>query len=359
MATTEKKSSPHRSRYSLAPAIAGLLLLTIGIAGLLAWMPGKQTPPAGMVYIPAGEFLMGSPGEPPQANEAPAHRVRVDPFFMDETEVTNADFQKFVEATGFVTEAEKKPDWEEMKKQLPPGTAKPPEELLVPGALVFSPPDQAVPLDDVAGWWRWVPGACWKHPEGPGSTIDDRALHPVVHVCWTDATAYAQWAGKRLPTEAEWEYAARAGLPSKRFIWGDQPPREDETGRANIWQGTFPNDNTQRDGYIRTSPVKSYPPNAFGLYDMAGNVWEWCSDWYRADAYVGSEVGLQVNPKGPKDAWDPRQPLAPERVIRGGSFLCHVTYCESYRPAARRGETMDTGMSHIGIRCVKDITARR
>ncbi|MBY0587065.1 formylglycine-generating enzyme family protein [bacterium] len=338
-------------RLWIISAVALLVLFAIAIA----WKLSVPASPPGMVYIPGGEFVMGSPGTPPQANESPAHRVRVRPFFMDQSEVTNADFRRFVQATGFVTEAEKAPNWEEMKTHLPPGTPKPADELLVPGALVFSPPTQAVGLDDVSAWWQWIPGAHWKQPEGPGSSIEGREDHPVVHVCWSDATAFAQWAGKRLPTEAEWEYAARGGMVSKRYSWGDEPPKEIKGGRANIWQGTFPHDNTKLDGYLRTSPVKSYPPNAFGLFDMAGNVWEWCSDWYRADAYVGSESGLQVNPKGPKDFWDPRQPYEPQRVIRGGSFLCHVTYCESYRPAARRGEAVDTGMSHIGIRCVKDI----
>jgi formylglycine-generating enzyme required for sulfatase activity len=308
-----------------------------------------------MVRIPAGEFVMGSPGKPPQANEAPAHRVRLNGFFMDETEVTNRQFEKFVLATDFVTEAQKKPDWEVMKKQLPPDTPKPPDEVLVPGALVFSPPTEPTPTDDVSLWWRWVPGAYWREPEGPGSSIEGREDHPVVHVSFNDATAYARWAGKRLPTEAEWEYAARGSLPSKRFIWGDQAPRETDGGRANIWQGTFPHQNTKVDGYDRTSPVKSYPPNGFGLYDMGGNVWEWCSDWYRADAYVGADQGLSVNPKGPDDHWDPAEPLVPKRVTRGGSFLCHVSYCESYRPAARRGTAIENGMSHIGFRCVQDL----
>ena len=309
--------------------------------------------PAGMVLIPAGEFEMGTAGDTPNKNEQPAHKVRVAAFYMDETEVTNAQFRTFVEDAKYVTTAEKKPDWEEMKKQLPPGTPKPPDDQLVPGSLVFTPPTEKVPTTNAARWWKWVPGACWEHPEGPKSDIKGKDDHPVVHVSWDDATAYAKWAGKRLPTEAEWEYAARGGLVGKRFAWGDEAPTETDGKRANIWQGTFPHENTKADGWERTAPVKSYPANGYGLYDAAGNVWEWCSDWYRADAYSGRK-GVTANPTGPDTFWDPNEPLVPKRVTRGGSFLCHVTYCESYRPAARRGTATDTGMSHLGFRCVKD-----
>ncbi len=311
---------------------------------------GPESPP-GMVWIPPGEFLMGTSGETPHRNEQPVRTVRLDGFFMDETEVTNAQFREFVQATGYVTSAEKAPDWDELKKQLPIGTPKPPDDQLVPGSLVFTPPDKPVPTNDMTRWWTWTAGANWKHPEGPGSDISDRENHPVVHVSWDDAVAYANWAGKRLPTEAEWEYAARGGLSGMRFVWGHEAPTDETGDRANIWQGTFPNRNDKADGYVRTAPVKSYPANGYGLYDVAGNVWEWCSDWYRADAYVG-QTGVTVNPKGPTTYWDPNEPLVPKRVTRGGSFLCHVTYCESYRPAARRGTGYDTGMSHLGFRCV-------
>ncbi|MEZ6140818.1 MAG: formylglycine-generating enzyme family protein [Zavarzinella sp.] len=304
-----------------------------------------------MVLIPPGEFLMGQADESTNKNEQPAHKVQIAAFYMDETEVTNAQFQKFVDSTGYITTAEKKPNWEEMSKQLPPNTPKPPDDQLVPGSLVFSPPTTAIPTDNVARWWQWVPGACWKHPEGPDSTIMGRELHPVVHVSWDDANAYATWAGKRLPTEAEWEYAARGGLEGKRFGWGDEYPNDSTADKANIWQGDFPHNNLKVDGWDRTAPVKSYPANGYGLYDTAGNVWEWCSDWYRADAYVNRQ-GTTVNPTGPASYWDPREPLVPKRVTRGGSFLCHVSYCESYRPAARRGTSIDTGMSHLGFRCV-------
>jgi formylglycine-generating enzyme required for sulfatase activity len=304
-----------------------------------------------MVWIPPTEFLMGSNGSNALRNEQPAHAVKLDGFWMDIHEVTNAQFQKFVDATGYITTAELKPDWEEMKKTVPPGTPRPPDEVMVPGSLVFIAPPGPVPTDDVSQWWAWTPGASWKHPEGPGTSTSGRENHPVVHVSWFDANAYSQWAGKRLPTEAEWECASRGKLNGKRFTWGDEPPKEDSR-LANIWQGTFPNKNDKLDGWDRTSPVKTYPANGYGLYDMSGNVWEWCSDWYRADAYLQrAEQTSIVNPRGPKDSWDPAEPHAAKRVIRGGSFLCHITYCESYRTAARRGNTPDTGMSHLGFRC--------
>lgn len=329
----------------------GLSVAAFVIAYAVTAFSRTDPAPPGMVWIPGGQFVMGTAEHTPYRHEQPAHVVKLDGFYMDETEVTNAQFREFVAATGYVTTAEKKPDWEELKKQLPPGTPKPADELLVPGALVFTPPTEAVPLTNPASWWRWVPGANWKQPEGPDSNLDGRENHPVVHVSWDDAVAYATWAGKRLPTEAEWEYAARGGLVGQRFVWGNEAPSDTNGTKANIWQGIFPIHNTRTDGWERTAPVKSYPPNGYGLYDMAGNVWEWCADWYRADAYAGRQ-GVVVNPQGPETFWDPAEPLVPKRVTRGGSFLCHVTYCESYRPAARRGTAIDSGMSHIGFRCV-------
>ncbi len=306
--------------------------------------------PPGMKWIPAGEFVMGS-GPGAIGNERPAHRVKLSGFWMDEHEVTNAEFARFVKASGYVTTAEKAPDWEEMKTQLPPDTPRPDAALLVPGALVFTAPATAVPLDDASAWWRWVPGADWRHPEGPSSTIDGKDDHPVIHVSWDDASAYARWAGKRLPTEAEWEYASRGGLSGKRFAWGDEAPIGGPP-RANIFQGEFPSRNTKADGFERTAPVKSFAPNGYGLYDMAGNVWEWCSDWYRADAYRHlANQDVVIDPRGPSESLDPSEPHAVKRVIRGGSFLCHESYCESYRTAARRGNAPDTGMSHLGFRC--------
>ncbi|HET6574809.1 MAG TPA: formylglycine-generating enzyme family protein [Fimbriiglobus sp.] len=330
-------------------ALALLVAAGFAVAFALTRLTDPAGPP-GMRWVPPGEFTMGSDAGP--ATERPAHRVRLDGFWIDEHEVTNVLFRAFVEATGYVTTAEKKPEWEELRKTLPPGTPRPPDDQLVPGSMVFTPPPGPVPLDNAAAWWRYVPGANWRHPEGPGSTIDGRDDHPVIHVSWDDAAAYARWAGKRLPTEAEWEYAARGGLARKRFTWGDDPPADDSK-LANIWQGDFPYRNLMLDGWERTAPVKAYPPNGYGLYDMAGNVWEWCSDWYRADEYARrAGRGPIANPAGPTESWDPNEPWAPKRVTRGGSFLCHVSYCESYRPAARRGTAPDTGMSHLGFRCV-------
>jgi formylglycine-generating enzyme required for sulfatase activity len=315
--------------------------------------PPKPKAPPGMVYVPGGQFRMGTDDAPSRPDEMPAVPVRVDPFWMDVTEVTNAQFRTFVEATGYVTTAERAPDVEEILRQTPPGTPPPPQEMLVPGSLVFQPTHKPVSdLGDFSQWWRWTPGADWRHPEGPGSTLKGREKHPVVHVSWDDAQAYCRWAGKRLPTEAEWEFAARGGLAAKTYVWGDEPPTDDHP-RANIWQGEFPWRNTAADGFERTAPVGSFEPNGYGLYDMAGNVWEWCSDWYDAGLYRRwATLGVIDNPRGPERSWDPRQPYTPVRSQRGGSFLCHETYCWRYRPSARHGCSPDTGMSHVGFRCV-------
>jgi len=308
--------------------------------------------PTGMVWIPRGEFTMGTDSELGWPEEKPAHRVRVDGFWMDETLVTNTQFQKFIDATGYVTTAERAPTLEEIMKQLPPGTPPPKPEQLVPGSLVFVPPPGAVSLDDVSNWWKWVPGGNWRHPEGPDSNIDGRESHPVVQISWDDAVAYAKWAGKRLPTEAEWEYAARGGLEGKPYVWGDNPPDVNHD-YANIWQGEFPYHNTKANGKQRTSAVKTYPPNGYGLYDMAGNVWEWCADWYDTEIYRRrAEHGVVVNPVGPDRSFNPEHPYTPERVQRAGSFLCSDEYCWRYRPSARQGCSPDTGMSHVGFRCI-------
>jgi formylglycine-generating enzyme len=304
----------------------------------------------GMVWIPGGEFSMGSTDPLARADEAPIHRVRVDGFWMDATEVTNRQFAEFVQATGYETIAERPIDWEELKKQVPPGTPKPPEEELLPGSLVFTPPTNAVPLDAVRHWWKWTTGANWRHPDGPLSSIEGKDDVPVVHVAYVDAVAYATWAGKRLPTEAEWECAARGGLERKVNVWGDEPV---DAKRCNIWQGHFPDKNTAEDGFVGAAPVKSFPPNGYGLYDMAGNVWEFCSDLYRPDTYAQRTSATTVNPTGPTRSFDARNPHEPVvRVIRGGSFLCNDSYCASYRPSGRMATSPDTGLSHTGFRCV-------
>lgn len=336
-----------------------LVVCWLQVGGGASSMPaagqGAATAPAGpegMVWIPGGEFTMGSSEPDAWPAERPPHQVRVDGFWMDVTEVTNAQFQKFAEATGYLTTAEKPVDLAEIMAQVPPGTPEPPKEMLAPGSLVFNPPPSAVPLDDVGQWWTWTPGANWRHPEGPNSNLDGRENHPVVQVSWDDAVAYAKWAGKRLPTEAEWEFAARGGLEGRHYVWGDEPLSETKP-QVNIWQGEFPWKNTKTDGFERTAPVKSFAPNGFGLYDMAGNVWEWCSDWFAIDLYARYPSQTKIeNPTGPDRPFNPNDPRSPQRVIRGGSFLCHASYCASYRPAARRGTSMDTGMAHLGFRCV-------
>lgn len=310
--------------------------------------------PTGMVWIPGGEFTMGTDLPIGWPDEKPAHRVRVDGFWIDETEVTNEQFSKFVDATKYVTTAEKPPVLEEIMKQSPPGTPPPPKEMLVPGSLVFKPTSGPVDLRDFSQWWHWTPGASWKHPEGPGSNLKGREKHPAVQVSWFDAVAYCQWSGKRLPTEAEWERAARGGLDNKPYSWGDDPPGTNGKWQCNIWQGEFPFKNLATDGFDRTAPAKSFAPNGYGLYDMSGNVWEWCSDWYDREAYGRrAGKGVAVNPKGPDRAFDPQQPYSPLRMQRGGSFLCNDSYCSRYRPSARHGCSGDTGMSHVGFRCVK------
>jgi formylglycine-generating enzyme required for sulfatase activity len=309
--------------------------------------------PAGMKYIPAGEFMMGGKSEQADRDELPRRKVRVDAFFIDETEVTNEQFARFVEATGYVTVAERPIDWEEMSKVLPPGTPKPPDSLLQPGSLVFTPTDGPVSLQNVGQWWSWTTGANWQQPEGPGSTIAERMLHPVVHIAWEDASAYAKWAGKRLPTEAEWEWAAMGGLEDPKYPWGNTPSSE-ATGQANFWQGPFPYKNTEEDGFFTTAPVKSYPPNGYGLYDMAGNVWEWTANKYHAEAYNLSRAEKVVlNPAGPDTSFDPQEPGVPKRSMRGGSFLCHDSYCSGYRVSRRMKSSEDSGFNHAGFRCVQ------
>ncbi len=300
-----------------------------------------------VVALDGGLFVMGSDQHYPE--EGPAHRVRVDPFAIDRYEVTNAQFRAFVDDTGYVTVAERPLDPADF-----PGA---PVENLVPGSMVFTPTPGPVDLRHLSQWWTWTPGASWRSPEGPGSTIEDRLDHPVVHVAHEDAAAYAAWTGGRLPTEAEWEFAARSGLDQTTFTWGDEAR---PAGRimANTWDGPdFPWRSTGESGFARTAPVGSFPPNGFGLYDMAGNVWEWTDDWWtsRHPADADKPCCVPINPRGGDrdSSVDPRTPQfrIPRKVIKGGSHLCADSYCLRYRPAARRPQMIDTGMSHIGFRC--------
>ncbi|MCA8968755.1 MAG: formylglycine-generating enzyme family protein [Planctomycetes bacterium] len=300
-----------------------------------------------MIRLPGGTFVMGSDSALGGPDERPPHRVSVDAFWLDRHEVTNAQFSRFVEATGYVTTAEIAPRLDDVMAQLPPGTEPPPPEALVAGSLVFVEPP---PGGGELSWWRFEKGADWRHPEGPDSSITSRMQHPVVHVSWDDANAYAKWAGKRLPTEAEWEYAARAGQHHE-YVWGDTKVPND-TWMANIFQGHFPVENTKADGFDRTAPVESFAPNAWGFYDMSGNVWEWTADWYRPDTYAKrAESGIVKNPRGPQSSFDPNEPTVPKRTIRGGSFLCSDSYCRGYRPSARMKSSPDTGLCHTGFRC--------
>ena len=319
--------------------------------------------PQGMAWIPPGVFLMGSDSKLAQPNERPTHRVAARGFWMDVTHVTNDQFAEFVRQTGYVTTAEKKPDWDTIRVQLPPGVPKPPDGVLLPGGMVFVGTGTRVNLADYSQWWRYVPGADWRHPQGPDSSIEGKGNHPVVQVSHEDVLGYANWAGKRLPTEAEWEYAARGGLEQATYAWGDQL-LPDGTMQANYWdtqQRPFPVVSPQAGGASGTLPAATFPPNGYGLYDMTGNAWQWVADWYRADYFaMQASLGKQPidDPQGPADAFDPSEPgvpaNAPKRVIRGGSFLCNESYCLSYRPSARRGSDPYSPMSHLGFRLVKD-----
>ncbi len=309
-----------------------------------------------MAWIPSGEFQMGTDDPNSMPNERPSHHVALDGFWMDEYAVTNAEFRKFVEATGYITTAEKPVDWEELKEQLPPGTPKPDDSQLQPGSLAYTPPTQPVDLLDMSGWWTWTPGTSWKHPQGPESSIEGKDNYPVVQVSWDDARAYAQWAGKRLPTEAEWEYASRGGLENTRYYWGNEF-KVNGKFMANTFTGTFPYDNTAEDGFEGLAPVGSFEPNGYGLYDMAGNVWNWTADIYiEKDHAHLSAITCDLIKKGTPKPIEVTGEV--RRVTKGGSFLCNPSYCESYRPTARRGTPYDTGMGHIGFRCVKSDPSR-
>lgn len=294
-----------------------------------------------MVWIPGGEFSMGS-SNPKFSDARPWHRVRVDGFWIDRTELTNDDFAKFVRATGYVTIAERKPSAADF-----PGV--PPQEL-VAGSLVFTPPTHPVELNDDRQWWRYVKGADWRHPEGPQSSIVGRGRYPVVQIAFADAQAYARWVGKRLPTEAEYEYAERGGLDCKPFAWGDAFTPHGKT-MANTFQGHFPDKSTAPHAHADTTPVASFSPNGYGLYDMSGNVWEWTSDWYRADYYSQlARAGVAVNPKGPAESYDPMEPGVKKRSVRGGSFLCTDQFCSRYEVGGRGQTEPSSSANHIGAR---------
>ena len=309
----------------------------------------------GMMLIPGGSFNMGGDNEQADRDELPKHKVVVASFYMDETEVTNKQFKQFVDATGYITTAERKPDWEELKKSLPPGTPKPPDELLVAASLVFKAASGPVNLNNYSQWWEWVAGADWQHPQGPNSSINGKENLPVVQGSWDDAMAYCKWAGKRLPTEAEWEYASRGGLKDEIYPWGNEHLNIGKP-KANTWEGKFPYLNEKKDGFDGAAPVKSFLPNGYGLYDMAGNVWEWCSDWYKYDYYSDLKDKISDNPQGPVNSYDPDEPFAQKRSLRGGSFLCNDSYCSGYRVSRRMKSSPDTGLEHTGFRCVRDIT---
>ena len=314
-----------------------------------------NNPPKGMVWIPGGSFVQGAVPQDKMAmkHEKPQHPVKVDGFFMDITEVTNAQFSEFVEETGYVTVAERKIDWEEMKKQLPEGTPKPHDSIMQPGSLMFKKSKESLPnLYDFSQWWEWAIGVNWKHPSGPDTNLAGIENHPVVHISYEDAQAYCKWAGSRLPTEAEWEYAARGNSNNTIYFWGDERNKLSE--KANSWEGNFPVNNTLEDGFERTAPVKSYPPNGFGLYDMAGNVWEFTTDWYNSNYYdkLAIKKDTAINPQGADKAYNPNNPYLQEKIIKGGSFLCSDSYCASYRVSSRMGTSMDSSSEHVGFRTV-------
>jgi formylglycine-generating enzyme required for sulfatase activity len=302
---------------------------------------------AGMVFLPGGTFRMGSDHHYPE--EAPSHRASVGAFWIDRTPVTNRQFKAFVKATGHVTTAQIPPDPKDYPGALP--------GMLYAGSLMFAPPSRVANLSDWSQWWTFMKGADWRHPYGPKSNINVLDHHPVVHVSFSDALAYAEWAGKDLPTEAEWEFAARGGLQDEEFAWGDMLTPSGKH-MANTWQGAFPLQNLNEDGYERTSPVTAFPPNGYGIHDMIGNVWEWTSDWWSAahEADAAKPCCIPQNPRGGREdgSYDPCQQAIqiPRKVLKGGSHLCAPNYCRRYRPAARHAQPVDTSTGHVGFRCV-------
>lgn len=344
-----------RSRRKLTSIFASAMLA--GVAAVEAEAPNG---PPGMVWIPGGAFKMGavvnghgSHEMPMASNDAePLHSVKVDGFWMDKTAVTNAEFEKFVAATGYVTVAERAPTKEEFPDA--------PAENLVAGSVVFTPPSHEVPLNDHFQWWDYVKGANWRHPTGPSSDLEGKGDYPVVQVAYPDAEAYAKWADKRLPSEAEFEFAARGGLKGKTYVWGDDF-RPDGKWMANTYQGKFPVKDEGTDGYEGLAPVAQFPPNGYGLYDMSGNVWQWCSDWYRPDYYgeLAKRGTVSDNPTGPNTSFDPAEPNEKKRVQRGGSFLCNDQYCSRYIVGTRGKGEINTGTNHLGFRCVRSAKQSR
>lgn len=340
----------------LVAATGYLTLLSQNKLGVVT----PNTKKNGMALIPAGDFLMGSESKYAQKNEKPIHRVDLSSFWISKTHVTNDEFALFVKETLYVTTAEKLPDWETLKVQLPPNTPKPPAHFLQAGGMVFVGSTKPKRYEDYSRWWRFVPGANWRHPYGPQSSIENKGDHPVVQISYVDALAYAEWAGARLPTEAEWEYAARGGLNQATYAWGDELSPGGKL-MTNIWEGeTLAQGsnlvvNPKAGGAVGTQSVGTFPANGYGLFDMTGNAWQWTADWYRSDAFLQqSKLNSIKNPQGPSDSFDPDDqgvPItAPKRVIRGGSFLCNEAYCLSYRPSARRGCDPFNSMSHLGFR---------
>lgn len=335
----KKQTAAEKTADSLAHCIAeGIPSRAAAIQNAANVTQGKDDT-TGMIWIGGGEFLMGADEFP---DSRPMHRVSVDGFYMDEHEVTNAEYAAFVKATNYKTVAERP-----LNPADYPGV---PADKLVPGSAVFTPTKTQVSLDNPLQWWNYVPGADWSHPEGPASSTKGRENYPAIHISYEDAAAYAKWAGKRLPTEAEWEFAAQGGKGNHTYYWGDQL-KPGNKWVANIYQGNFPDKNTSEDGYTGAAPVKSFPPNPYGLYDMDGNVWEWCEDLYRPDYYTKSP---KDNPKGPSDSYDPDEPGAVKRVQRGGSFLCSDDYCIRYKAGSRGKGEVTSGSNNLGFRCVKD-----
>ena len=314
----------------------------------------ERVNPADMVWVEKKRYLQGAKVNDPYAmnREKPSHHVTVDGFYIDATEVTNKQFEAFVNATNYITVAERPIDWEDLKKDLPPGTAKPHDSVLKPGSLIFNKNvEGVVNMRNFGNWWTWKIGANWRHPQGPKSSIEGKEQYPVVHIAYEDAMAYCKWANRELPTEAQWEAAAQGTNNNTIFTWGNDPKLINQ--KANTWQGVFPTTNNPLDGYKYISPVKSFPPNSIGIYDMAGNVWEMTSDNYDIDYYktLAGKSNL-LNPKGAKKSYNPDNPNIQEKIIKGGSFLCNASYCASYRISAKMGMSPDSGSDHIGFRTV-------